>query len=63
MTNMEDIKGLYVWVLLTQSTTGDRVYTHGVYLSYDDLMAAIEEIESSSNLLCKVYDYTHIPLD
>lgn len=40
---MKDIRD--VWVLLTKSKAGDRVYTHGVYLAYEALKAAIEEIE------------------
>lgn len=40
---MNDIKN--VWVLLTKNKAGDRVYTRGVYLAYEALKAAIEEIE------------------
>ena len=57
---MNDIRN--VWVLLTKSKAGDRVYTHGVYLTYDALMAAIEEIESM-DAYCEVYNYEQIPLD
>lgn len=57
---MNDIRN--VWVLLTKSKAGDRVYTHGVYLTYDALMEAIEEIESMDSY-CEVYNYEQISLD
>ena len=57
---MNDIRN--VWVLLTKSKAGDRVYTHGVYSTYGDLMTAIEEIENM-NSYCEVHNYDQIPLD
>ena len=57
---MNDIRN--VWVLLTKSKAGDRVYTHGVYLTYDDLMTAIEEIENMDSY-CEVYNYDQVSID
>lgn len=57
---MNDIRN--VWVLVTKSKAGDRVYTHGVYLTYDDLMTAIEEIENMDSY-CEVYNYDQVFID